>query len=59
MKVSADELRLHDARTHEFGFLAAALGSIRHRSRNLQWGYSNSGHNRANLANEGVADVHP
>lgn len=28
MKVSAQELRLHDARTHELGFLAAALGAF-------------------------------
>jgi CubicO group peptidase (beta-lactamase class C family) len=28
MKVSAQELRLHDARTHELGFLAAALSAF-------------------------------
>jgi CubicO group peptidase (beta-lactamase class C family) len=28
MKVSAQELRLHNARTHELGFLAAALGAF-------------------------------
>jgi hypothetical protein len=28
MEVSAQELRLHDARTHELGFLAAALGAF-------------------------------
>jgi hypothetical protein len=28
MKLSAQELRLHDARTHELGFLAAALGAF-------------------------------
>jgi CubicO group peptidase (beta-lactamase class C family) len=28
MKVSAQELRLHDARTHELGFFAAALGAF-------------------------------
>jgi hypothetical protein len=57
MKVSAQELRLHDARTHELGFLAAALGAFGIAAAILQWGYSNSGHNRANLANEGVAEL--
>jgi CubicO group peptidase (beta-lactamase class C family) len=28
MKVSAQELRLHDARTHQLGFLTAALGAF-------------------------------
>jgi CubicO group peptidase (beta-lactamase class C family) len=28
MKVSAQELRLHDARSHQLGFLAAALGAF-------------------------------
>ena len=58
MTGSAQELRLRDARSDKLGFLAAALGAFAI-SPAMQWSYSNAGHNRAALANEGMADVYP
>jgi hypothetical protein len=55
MKVSAEEFRLHDARSHKLGFLVPVL----YRGRYLQCGYSNSGGDADYLANEGMEDFHP
>jgi len=43
MKLSAQELRLHDARTHELDFLAAALGAFAIAAAICNGAYSNSG----------------